>query len=312
MPTLVVGDANADLTALLSRFPAEGDDSPVSSLAWGSGGSAANVAAALARLGRPSRLLARVGRDPAAEIALRAARAAGVDLASVQVDDALATGLCYAAISPGGERTFFSYRGANRAMQPPGQAALADVDWIHVAGHALLEDAQAASTSALLASSQHTATLDLCLPLLRGRRVHIQALLPRFAVLFANERELCALADPHEHAPDDTEALLRLCRAARSMAGVGILVVKCGARGCIVAGEDGARPLPAFAVEAVDTNGCGDAFVAGFLDAAQRGCSPGECALRGNALGALAATRYGAAEGLPGHADLEAFLAERT
>src|SRR4029078_3504779 len=77
------------------------------------GGGAANVGAALALLGAPVRLLARVGRDPAAEIALRVARAAGADLRAVQVDTALATGLCFAAVSPGGERTFFSYRGAN-------------------------------------------------------------------------------------------------------------------------------------------------------------------------------------------------------
>src|SRR5688500_15840398 len=117
MTILVLGDANADLSAGIRRFPAEGDDSQIASLAGGSGGSAANVAAALALLGAPARLLARVGCDPAAEIARRVARAAGVDLAAIQVDDALATGLCFAAISPGGERTFFSYRGANIAFE---------------------------------------------------------------------------------------------------------------------------------------------------------------------------------------------------
>src|SRR5690349_12556862 len=113
MTILVLGDANADLSAMLSRFPAEGDDSQISTLGWGSGGGGANVAAALALLGAPARLLARVGSDPAATIALRVARAAGADLAVVQVDASLATGLCFAVVSPGGERTFFSYRGAN-------------------------------------------------------------------------------------------------------------------------------------------------------------------------------------------------------
>src|SRR5437867_7076381 len=109
MTILIVGDANADLSATTSRFPCEGDDLPIAALEWGSGGSAANVAAALALLGAPVRLLARVGHDPAAEVALRVARAVGVNLNLVQRDDALATGLCFAVISPGGERTFFSY-----------------------------------------------------------------------------------------------------------------------------------------------------------------------------------------------------------
>src|SRR4051794_26848482 len=127
MTILVLGDANADLSPALPHFPSEGDDSQISALGWGSGGSATNVAAALALLGAPVRLLARVGSDPASEIALRVARAAGVDLAAVQIDAALATGLCFAAVSPSGERTFFSYRGANVNFDfSPKQASLLD------------------------------------------------------------------------------------------------------------------------------------------------------------------------------------------
>src|SRR5262245_44834882 len=188
MTVLIVGDANADLSATLSRFPHEGDDALVDALGWGSGGSAANVAAALALLDTPARLLARVGRDPAAEIALRVARAAGVDLASVQIDDAEATGLCFAAISPGGERTFFSFRGANvaLALAPPG-ALLDGVRWLHIAGHALLEGRQRATALALLAEAAARGipiSLDLCLPLLRDWREHTLELLPRLAIVF--------------------------------------------------------------------------------------------------------------------------------
>lgn len=48
---LIAGDANADASAALTRFPHEGDDSPLQDLAWTSGGSSANTAAALAKLG---------------------------------------------------------------------------------------------------------------------------------------------------------------------------------------------------------------------------------------------------------------------
>src|SRR5262245_8425350 len=194
MTILVIGDANADLSAALRRFPREGDDSPIGALAWGSGGSAANVAAALALLGAPTRLLARVGRDPAAQVALRAARAAGVDLAHVQLDDSVATGLCFAAVSPGGERTFFSFRGANVALAPvPPGALLEGVRWLHIAGHALLEGQQRTTTLALLAeAAAHDIpiSLDVCLPLLRDWRVDTLESLPRLAIVFMNEPEL--------------------------------------------------------------------------------------------------------------------------
>src|SRR5262249_46470609 len=130
MVFLVAGDANADIFAKLSYFPREGDDSPLRALGWGSGGAAANVATPLAALGARGRLLARVGVDPAAAVALAAAARAGVELGAVQRDMKAPTGLCFAAVSPGGERTFFSYRGANVALDPPDNDALfRDVGW---------------------------------------------------------------------------------------------------------------------------------------------------------------------------------------
>ncbi|HEU5088105.1 MAG TPA: carbohydrate kinase family protein [Roseiflexaceae bacterium] len=309
MAILVVGDANADLTALVTRFPAEGDDSPVSALAWGSGGSAANVATALARLGTPTRLVARVGRDPSASVALAAAREAGVDLSAIQVDDAVATGLCYAAISPGGERTFFAYRGANRWMQTPDDTALAGIDWLHIAGHALLDHVQAASTEALLATTTLPVSLDLCLPLLRERRAAVLALLPRLAVVFANQPEFVAL---HEDVGSGRHFEALLDRVGQyNLPGETVMAVKCGARGSIVVDRSGVRHVPAFSVEAIDTNGCGDGFVAGFLTHLRGGAQPVACAQYGNAVGALAATRHGAAESLPSAGELALFLETR-
>ena len=51
MVCLVLGDANADLSAKLAFFPREGDDAGITNLGWQSGGSAANVAVALSVLG---------------------------------------------------------------------------------------------------------------------------------------------------------------------------------------------------------------------------------------------------------------------
>jgi sugar/nucleoside kinase (ribokinase family) len=309
MTVLVVGDANADLSAALGRFPHEGDDAPISALGWGSGGSAANVAAGLALLGAPARLLARVGRDPAAEVALRVARDAGADLGAIQCDAALATGLCFAAISPGGERTFFSFRGANIALTlgPGEDARLDDVIWLHIAGHALLEGPQRDTVRWLIAACAERArripiSLDLCLPLLRARRDEVLELLPDLDILFTNELEAAALFPGVSY----EVALAQLLRCGSKLA-----VLKLGAGGCRVAGADQQCAIPAFPVEAVDTNGCGDAFVAGFLHAHQHGAPPEVCATLGNAIGALAATRPGAAEALPDRASLRAFLIQR-
>lgn len=305
MTILAVGDANADLSAALVRFPAEGDDSQITGLAWGSGGSAANVAAALGRLGARTRLLSRVGRDPAAEIALRVARAAGVDLEYLQVDETIATGLCFAAVSPGGERTFFSFRGANVALAPLAAHQLAGMSWIHISAYALLEGQQRESTRALLdLATRHAIpiSIDLSLPALRAWHAEFLALLPRLSILFANEQELAALCPGMEQAAAAEQLLAR---------GVALAAIKLGARGALIAGPGRRFYAPTFDVTAVDTNGCGDAFVAGFLCAHRRGASLELCSALANALGALTATRYGAAEALPTREQFQIFLRQQ-
>lgn len=318
MTILVLGDANADLSAALPRFPAEGDDSQITALGWGSGGGATNVAAALALLGAPVRLLARVGSDPAAEIALRVARAAGADLAAVQIDVALATGLCFAAVSPSGERTFFSYRGANVSFDfgPEQASQLEDARWLHISGYALLEGRQRAATLALISAAgarDIPISLDVCLPQLRAWRDQTLALLPRLSILFANEPELAMLLAKHVTSAPTTEGLGELDDLAVEsllQQGPSTFAIKLGPRGCLIVGTGTRHYAPAFTVDAIDTNGCGDAFVAGYLFAHLHGAAVEHCAALANAIGALKATRLGAAEALPARATLRRFLEE--
>ena len=304
MTILVVGDANADLSGTLDRYPTEGDDSPLSMLTWGSGGSAVNVVTALALLGGQARLLARVGCDPSAAMAVHAAQLAGVDLSALQHDKQLATGVCFAAISASGERTFFSFRGANVAFDcHPTPETFADVRWLHICGHALLEGPQRAAVLALIAAAQQQQvpiSLDVCLPLVRAWRDEIINLLPRLHILFTNEPEsmlLCA-------APSTEHAIEQLARQ------VAIVVIKRGALGCMVATAEAQWKFNALQVHAVDTNGCGDAFVAGFLHAHERGATLVDAAMFANAVGALAATRHGSADALPNRDTIRMFLAQ--
>ncbi|WP_170319334.1 carbohydrate kinase family protein [Polyangium spumosum] len=301
MVFLILGDANADLSGTLTRFPHEGDDAPMTSLAFSSGGSGANVATALAKLGARARLVTAVGRDPGADVALEAARRAGVDLSFVQTHPTLPTGHCFVAISPGGERTFMSFRGANAALScSDGSAVWKDVKHLHVAGHALLEGAQRDATLEMMEEASRRAipiSLDICLPLVRAWPAEVFALAPRILVLFGNKRELGALAPPGREA---CEAAI----AALALAGAPLVVGKLGAEGAVVAEGSGRTFLPACPAEVRDTTGAGDGFVAAFIYAIRRGASPAHAAMLGNAAGALVVSRPGAAASLPGREEL--------
>ncbi len=287
----VLGDINADITTDLVAFPSEGDDSEIARLAWCSGGAGANVATTLASLGAHVQLLGRVGVDPAAHVALQASRTAGVHLELVQHDPSEATGVCIAAISPGGQRTFLSFRGANVHLDGSLWPAnmFEGLQALHVCAHSLLEGAQqqAAVRAIKLAHAANiVVSLDLCLPTIRRQRSLLNELLPYVTLLCMNESELRLLQPGLQI---DT-ALAQLISD-----GASLVVLKRSGAGCTVLTASERLDLSAIDVDVRDTNGCGDAFVAGFLWAYLQGKALLGCAALGNLLGGVTAMRVGAA-----------------
>jgi len=85
---------------------------------------------------------------------------------------------------------------------------------------------------------------------------------------------------------------------AKRMPG-GTVIVTLGADGAIAALGAAHYAHRGFVVDAVDTVGCGDAFVGVYLAAIAEGRDIAQALARGNAAGALAAMRAGALRSLP-------------
>ncbi|MER6797405.1 carbohydrate kinase family protein, partial [Amycolatopsis mediterranei] len=91
--------------------------------------------------------------------------------------------------------------------------------------------------------------------------------------------------------------------------GVGCVAVTREARGALVITADEVLAVPAFAVDVVDTTGCGDAFSAGFLRGLGLGRPLRDAAVLGSAAAALVAQGLGSDHGEFDLAVADAFAA---
>ena len=133
----VVGDLMLDVVVIPSRPLERGTDVP-GTVALRQGGSAANTARWLARLGARSTLVTAVGRDPAGRALVEAIRADGATVRPIRVAGK-PTGRIGVVVMFGGERSFVADRGAADELRPddlkPGWFA---VDLVHLPAYSLI------------------------------------------------------------------------------------------------------------------------------------------------------------------------------
>ena len=91
--------------------------------------------------------------------------------------------------------------------------------------------------------------------------------------------------------------------------GVGSVIVKLGAKGCLYKSPKETISLPACQIRAADATGAGDNFLAGFVSELLNGASPEEALRFANACGAICTTAVGAGTALKSRAQVLDFLA---
>lgn len=263
----------------------------------GYGGDALNEATVLHRLGHTPRLASVVGADDAGRLLLNHCRAEGLGAGHIRVREGLGTSVNVVLVQPGGERSFITTAGGSlRAFSP------ADL------GTGLFEGASLCCFASLFVSppwgcealaqlfgQAKAAGLTVCADTTRPkngeRAADMAAALAQLDYFFPNRPEAAQLTG--ETRPDAiADALLA--------AGVGCVVLKLGADGCLVKTAGGLRiEAPAYrGAQCIDTTGAGDSFVAGFLAGLLRGWPLGRCAGYANAVASLAVEAIGATAGI--------------
>ncbi|PSJ63046.1 carbohydrate kinase family protein [Pseudaminobacter soli (ex Li et al. 2025)] len=293
MPAVaILGDINVDLTLQVAAYPPEGGEGIAERQMHGIGGSATNTALILARLGQPVRFIGRTGADAWGDWCTVEMAAAGIDTRWISRDAEEPTQLNIVVVGASGERTMFSYRGANVKLGADDvkPAALAETALLHLSGYALLKAPQ--SNAALRAvdlarTANIPITLDIPSGIAGAIGPAVTGLLPEIDTLFLGELDAKLLGSQGQQATLDA--------AAHGLieAGATNVVIKRGAEGSVLYRKGQEIHSPAVKVDVIDTTGAGDAFAAGYIFGSLAGLSVPATGALANVAGAIAASNLG-------------------
>lgn len=280
-----------DRVARVARIPRAGETVAASSTQTHAGGKGANQAVAAAMDGARVRMLGRTGVE--GQFIKDAMRSVGVDVSAISTTDVV-SGSATVIVAATGENAIVIASEANSRI------AFSDVEQFlaaAVAGESVLlqnECALLAETIALAGSKSLRVWLNAAPADVSLRALHLGTL----AGLIVNETEaeaLTGVADPR----DALEVLASLVPS-------GIVIITLGAQGAIAASGSARDVHRGFVVEAVDTVGCGDAFVGVFLASLAAGSDITHALARANAAGALCAMECGAIAAMATRAEIDA------
>ena len=294
------------------------------------GGSPANTAVGVARLGLKPAMLTRVGDEHLGRFVRERLAAEGVDVGHVTTDPSRLTALVFLGIRDRDTFPLVFYRDRCADM---GLVA-SDVDPALIASsRALLLSGTHLSQPETFAACERAAELarvagarvildidyrpvlwGLTAPGLGEQRYveservsrELQRIVAQCDLIVGTEEEIRIAGGTA-----DTPLALRRLRALTGA----VLVMKRGPMGCLVFPEAIADDLgngvagPGFPVEVFNVLGAGDAFMAGFLRGWLRDEPLERCAAYANACGALVVSRHGCAPAMPSWVELQHFLA---
>ncbi len=287
-----MGSVNADLTVRAGRIPAPGETVLGGDATVSPGGKGANQAVAAALAGAKVALCGAVGQDAFREAALRGLTRAGVGLDHLHTL-AAPTGLALITVSPEGENAITVASGANAHVTSDHLPQ----KWEGFT-HLLLQGELPPGVTREAARRAHAAGLTVVLNAAPAREPD-PGLLAHTHHLIVNEHELAVLAGG---AGEET---------ARSLLerGPGAVTVTLGSQGSLTVTPDATHRLPAHRVTPVDTTGAGDTFCGVLVAWLAEGQALPEALQAATVAAALACTRPGAQDAVPGRAEIGAALA---
>ncbi|HRZ37945.1 MAG TPA: ribokinase [Candidatus Paceibacterota bacterium] len=298
---VVVGSSNTDMIIRLNRLPRPGETLLGGEFSMAAGGKGANQAVAAARAGARVTFIARVGKDIFGERALEGFRRDGIAVDRIIRDPRSASGVALIFVGAEGQNSIAVASGANARLTASdvrrARGVIAEADLVVMQLETPLATVRAAAQEAAAAGVPVVLNPAPARPLPR-------TLLRLVTVLTPNETEAEMLSGVRIR--NDRSAV----RAAVALLGHGpkIVAITLGARGALVATQEGHQIVPAFPVRAVDTTAAGDVFNGALAVALAEEKPLIEAVRFANAAAALSVTRLGAQPSAPRRSTIERLL----
>jgi ribokinase len=306
-PIIAVGDLVWDVLAKPDRMLLPGGDT-TGRIAFAPGGSAANVAAWIARVGTQAGFVGKVGADPLGDMIVEDMQREGVEL-HVSRTAEHDTGVILVLVDGAGQRSMVTNQGADFYLTPEDlpEQVLGDCCHIHITAWSLFTDpprtaalrAAQSAKSAGATVSFDPASYQMILELGYDKFARLTANLP-VDMIFPNRDEGQALTGEREP--------VAIAQALRTRYPGAIVALKLDREGCFVMADGHAQAYPTSNQPALDATGGGDAFDAAFIARYARDHDLATAARFANTIAGWVVARYGARP--PGDAELAAILRE--
>ena len=301
----VIGSLNADLVQNVDRLPKPGETIVGGNLETFSGGKGANQAHAAGRMGARVRMIGQVGDDGLGSRLLESLKTAGVNTESVGVSDS-PSGAAVILVLPDGENLIVIAPGANAALTP--EVAVERLNFLEKGAYLLSQlEIPIETVEKSLAAAKARGAVTILDP--APARPLAPGLLRQVDFLTPNETETLTLLGESGFSMDDDSDIERAADALLAL-GPRTVVLKLGARGCLIAADRDRLRVPGFKVDAVDTTAAGDVFNGAFAAALAEGQTVPRAAKFASAAAALSVTRPGAQNSVPSRREVDQFLRE--
>ena len=251
---LVLGSTAVDHILLVEEFPRWDEVVPVNRFSLEPGGSGANVAYDLARLGVKVAFIGKVGGDSWADFCISSLRDAGVDVSSIVRESSLRTIHVY-IIVVGGKKVVFVPISSEFAL------SLTSVDEVNFR---LIDESRIVYLGEVF--------VEVCEEIARYSKMNDKLVLyrvtgPYSRLGFRKLKNIISKCNILLLNSRSWENLSRSGGGLSEIIGLGVeyVFITKGDRGVEIYSRDKRISIPSIPTEAIDTTGCGDAFVAGLI-----------------------------------------------